>query len=45
MRHEKLWRTLFYILMWAPLAVTLAALLVLPGEIPMHYNAAGEVNR
>ncbi len=27
------------------MVVTLAALLVLPGEIPMHYNAAGEVNR
>ena len=45
MRHEKLWRTLFYILMGLPLVVTLAALLVLPAEIPMHYNAAGEVNR
>ena len=45
MRHEKLWRTLFYILMGLPLVVTLAALLVLPAEIPVHYNAAGEVNR
>ena len=25
--------------------MTLAALLVLPAEIPVHYNAAGEVNR
>ena len=45
MRHGTLWRTLFYILMGLPLVVTLAALLVLPAEIPMHYNAAGEVNR
>lgn len=45
MRHGKLWRTLFYILMGLPLVVTLAVLLVLPGEIPVHYNAAGEVNR
>lgn len=45
MKHEKLWRTLFYILMGLPLVVTLAALLVLPAEIPMHYNTAGEVNR
>ena len=45
MRHGKLWRTLFYILMGLPLLATLAALLALPGEIPVHYNAAGEVNR
>ncbi|MGI5930257.1 MAG: SdpI family protein [Pseudoflavonifractor sp.] len=31
--------------MGLPLVVTLAVLLVLPGEIPVHYNAAGEVNR
>lgn len=45
MRHEKLWRTLFYILMGLPLVVTLAALLVLPAEIPAHYDAAGNITR
>lgn len=45
MRHEKLWRTLFYILMGLPLVVTLAALMVLPAEIPAHYDAAGNITR
>ena len=45
MRHEKLWRTLFYILMGLPLVVTLAAMLVLPVEIPAHYDAAGNITR
>lgn len=45
MRHGKLWRTLFYILMGLPLLVTLAALLVLPAEIPAHYDAAGNITR
>lgn len=45
MRHGKLWRTLFYILMGLPLLVTLAALLVLPAEIPTHYDAAGNITR
>ena len=45
MRHGKLWRTLFYILMGLPLLATLAALLVMPAEIPAHYDAAGNITR
>lgn len=45
MRHEKLWRRLFCVLMLLPLAATLAALLVLPAEIPAHYDAAGNITR
>lgn len=39
------WRTVFWLLMFLPLAVTLAALVVLPDRVPMHYNLAGEVDR
>ena len=45
MRHGKLWRPLFYILMGLPLLATLAALLVMPAEIPAHYDAAGNITR
>ena len=45
MRHEKLWRRLFCVLMLLPLAATLTALLVLPTEIPAHYDAAGNITR
>ena len=45
MRHEKLWRRLFCVLMLLPLAATLTALLLLPAEIPAHYDAAGNITR
>lgn len=39
------WRAVFWLLMFLPLAMTLAALVVLPDRVPMHYNLAGEVDR
>ena len=39
------WRAAFWLLMFLPLAMTLAALVVLPDRVPMHYNLAGEVDR
>lgn len=38
-------KTLYYILMFLPLAVTLTALLYLPDQIPAHYGAGNEVTR
>lgn len=39
------WRTVYWTLMFLPLAVTAAALTVLPDQVPMHYNLAGEIDR
>lgn len=41
----KLKKTVLYILMLLPLAVTLAALFFLPEQIPAHYNFSGQVDR
>ena len=39
------WRAAFWLLMFLPLAMPLAALVVLPDRVPMHYDLAGEVDR
>lgn len=39
------WRTVYWTLMFLPLAVTAAALTVLPDQVPMHYDLAGEIDR
>ena len=38
-------KTLYFILMFLPLLVTLIALPFLPESIPAHYNLAGEIDR
>ena len=39
------WRTVYWTLMFLPLAVTAAALTVLPDQVPMHYDLAEEIDR
>ena len=38
-------KTLYFILMFLPLIITLVVLPFLPEQIPAHYNFAGEIDR
>ena len=38
-------KTLYFVLMFLPLIITLVALPFLPEQIPAHYNFAGEIDR
>lgn len=38
-------RMLFYTLMFLPLVLTLVALIIMPDQVPMHYDLSGSVNR
>ena len=41
----KIQKTIFYILMFLPLPVTLISLVFLPDQIPAHYGSDNQVTR